>query len=216
MLVALFLGLATACQSAAAVVRGNAVDFAVNVTSGWVQRWNPCAPVHYRVNLTLEPNALHSVQSAVAALGKATGITFVYDGTTTFIPTSGKWSQPAPLVVAFAHAGGQTYGSSYLAGGNQIGEGGFESQYSSVAGKITSYKIIKGYAVIDASGYNRADAHVRTAVMLHELGHAVGLNHAHLISEVMYSSVSDAGPNYYSAGDLAGLAKVGRAAGCLS
>jgi predicted Zn-dependent protease len=57
---------------------------------------------------------------------------------------------------------------------------------------------------------------VRTAALLHELGHAVGLNHAHFTSEVMYPSVSDAGPNYYSAGDLAGLAKVGRPAGCLS
>ncbi len=215
-IVALLVGAATACQAAPNAVRGNAADFSVNVYSGWLQRWNPCTPVHYRVNLTLEPAALHSVQSAVAALAKATGLRFVYDGTTTFIPTSGRWNQPAPLVIAFAHPGGQTYGTSYLAGGNQLGDGGFESQYSKVAGKITSYQIIESYAVVDASGYNRADAHVRTAVLLHELGHAVGLNHAHLIGEVMYPSVSDAGPNYYSAGDLAGLAKVGRAGGCLS
>jgi hypothetical protein len=215
-LVALLLGAATACQSAAPVVPGNAADFRVNVYSGWVQRWNPCAPVHYRVNLSAEPGGLPAVQAAVAALAKGTGITFVYDGTTTFIPQTGAWSQPAPLIIAFAHPGGQTYGSSYLAGASQLGEGGFQSQYRSVDGSITSYRIIKGYAVIDADGYNRADAHVRTAVLLHELGHAVGLNHAAFMSEVMYPSVSNAGPNYYSAGDLAGLAKVGRPAGCLS
>ncbi len=195
---------------------GVRADYAVNVYSGWVQRWNPCAPVHYRVNLSLEPGALPAVQAAVAALSKGTGITFVYDGTTSAIPEAAKWNQPAPLLIAFAHPGGQTYGSSYLAGGNQLGEGGFQSQFSTINGRISTYKIINGYAVIDANGYNRADAHVRTAVLLHELGHAVGLNHAHLTSEVMYPSVSDAGPDYYSAGDLAGLAAVGRPAGCLS
>lgn len=215
-LVALVAGVATACQSAAPAVPGNAADYSINVNSGWVQRWNPCAPVHYRVNLSLEPRALPAVQAAVASMSKATGITFVYDGTTSFTPTSGNWNQPASLIIAFAHPAGQTYGSTYLAGGSQLGEGGFESQYTTLLGKITSYQIIKGYAVVDASGYDRADAHVRTAVLLHELGHAVGLNHAHLRSEVMYPSVSDAGPNYYSAGDLAGLAKLGRAAGCLS
>jgi hypothetical protein len=215
-LTGLVLGLATACQQAAPGVPGNPVDFSVSVNSGWVQRWNPCAPVHYRVNLSLEPGGLPAVQAAVATLSKATGITFAYDGTTSFTPSSGNWNQPAPLVIAFAHPAGQTYGSSYLGGTNQLGEGGYQSQYTSVLGKITSYKIIKGYVVIDATGYNRADGHVRTAVLLHELGHAVGLNHAHLTSEVMYPSVSDAGPNYYSAGDLAGLSKVGRAAGCLS
>ncbi|HEX4018926.1 MAG TPA: matrixin family metalloprotease [Frankiaceae bacterium] len=215
-LAALALGLATACQQAAPVVRGVPADFSINTYSGWVQRWNPCVPVHYRVNLALEPGGLPAVQAAVGALSKATGITFVYDGSTSDIPESGAWNQPAPLIIAFAHPGGQTYGSSYLAGGNQLGDGGFQSQYSTINGRITTYKIIKGYAVIDANGYNRADAHVRAAVLLHELGHAVGLNHARLTSEVMYPSVSDAGPNYYSAGDLAGLAKVGRPAGCLS
>ncbi len=196
-------------------VPGVPADFAVNVYSGWVQRWNPCAPVHYRVNVTQDPAALPAVQAAVSALSKGTGITFVYDGGTTFIPHANAWAQPASLVIALAHHNGLAGGTDYLAGGNQLGEGGFQSQYATLNGRITTYKIIEGYAVVDVDGYRRADAHVRTAALLHELGHAVGLNHARLTSEVMYPSVSDAGPNYYSAGDLAGLAKVGRPAGCL-
>ncbi len=214
--VALALGAATACQQAAPVVASHPADFAVNVYSGWVQRWNPCAPVHYRVNAAQDPSALPAVQAAVAALSKGTGITFVYDGGTRFIPHSGAWSQPAPLIIAFARHNGLAGGTDYLAGGNQLGEGGFQSQYTSLGGRILSYKIINGYVVVDVDGYLRADAHVRTAVLLHELGHAVGLNHAHFTSEVMYPSVSDSGPDHYSAGDLAGLAKVGRPAGCLS
>ena len=93
-LVALLLGAATACQPAAPVVPGNPADFRVNVYSGWVQRWNPCAPVHYRVNLSAEPGGLPAVQAAVAALAKGTGITFVYDGTTTAIPRRASGTSP--------------------------------------------------------------------------------------------------------------------------
>jgi hypothetical protein len=109
---ALVLGVATACQSAAPVVPGNPADFAVNVDGGWVQRWNPCAAVHYRVNITQEPGGLPAAQAAIAALAKATGITFAFDGTTTFIPQSGAWNQPAPLIVAFARHNGLTGGSN--------------------------------------------------------------------------------------------------------
>jgi hypothetical protein len=207
------IGVATACAPAPA---GNPADFSVNVFSGWVQRWNPCVPVHYRVNDALSPGALANAKSAVSQLSAATGITFIFDGTTSFVPSSGNWSSPAPLIIAFAHHSGQPGGTNYLAGGNQLGEGGFQSAYTSVNGHITSYKIIKGYAVIDNDGYNRASGHVRMAALLHELGHAVGLNHARFTTEVMYPVVSNSGPSAYAAGDLAGLRKVGRPAGCLA
>jgi matrixin len=209
----------TACAPAVSqAAPGNPADFSVNVFSGWVQRWNPCAPVTYKVDDRMNPGALANVKAAVAQLSRATGITFTYGGTTAFTPSGGNWNQPASLVIAFANNRGVYGGSSYLAGGNQLGEGGFESSYSYVGNpnNITSYKIIKGYAVIDNAGYNRASSKVRMAVLLHELGHAVGLNHAHFSSEIMYPVVSNSGPSGYAAGDLAGLAKVGRAAGCLS
>ncbi len=203
----------TACGPIAPrAASGNPADYSLNIFSGWVQRWNPCAPVHYRVNPNSSPAALTTTLSAVNQLSRATGITFVYDGTTRFVPSSGAWNQPAPLVIAFSRSGA----TSYLSGGNQLGEGGFQSSYLSWNGNITSYKIVKGYAVIDAAGYTRSSDKVRMAVLLHELGHAVGLNHARLSSEIMYPTVSNGGPAGYSAGDLAGLAKVGRAAGCLS
>ena len=208
---------ATACTPPSPAVPGNAADFSINVWSGWVQRWNPCAAVDYRVNVQQAPAALAAVQSAVGQLSKATGITFAYRGTTTYIPRANGWgSQPASLVIGFARHNGLLGGSNLLTSSYQLGEGGFQSSMFSWAGRITSYKITKGYVVLDTDGFNRASAHVKTAVLLHELGHAVGLNHARFSSEVMYSSVSNGGPDYYSAGDLAGLRKLGRGAGCLS
>lgn len=199
----------------AATVIGNPADYAVNVFSGWTQRWNPCAPVHYRVDIRLQPAALGTVKAAVAQLSKGTGISFVFDGTTAYTPTGGSWSQPAPLVISFAKHAGQPGGSSYLAGGNQLGEGGFQSSYQTVNGKITSYKIVKGYAVLDAAAFSRSTPKVRTGSLLHELGHAVGLNHAHFTSEIMYPVISNSGAGAYSSGDLAGLRRVGSAAGCI-
>jgi hypothetical protein len=206
---------ATACAPASPAVPGNPSDFAVNIFSGWVQRWNPCAPVHYRVNDALAPTALAGVQSAVAALSKGSGITFIYDGPTTYVPQNKQWNQPSALVISFARHNGQVGGSNQLAGGNQMGEGGFQSRYTRLNGKITSYKITEGYVVVDAANYIAASPKVRTATLLHELGHAVGLNHAHFATEVMFGTVSNSGAGAYSAGDLAGLAKVGRPAGCL-
>ena len=206
----------TAACTPAVAVPGNPADYAVNVYAGMVARWNPCAPVHYRLNDALQPTALANVKSAVAALAKGTGITFVYDGLTSYVPDENKWTQPASLVIAFAKNKTQAGGSDYLAGGNQLGEGGFQSSYQIINGKSLNLQITKGYVAIDYAGYARSNAKVRTETLLHELGHAVGLNHAHLTSEIMYPVVSNSGPGAYSAGDLAGLKKVGRPSGCIA
>ena len=46
---------------------------------------------------------------------------------------------------------------------------------------------------------------VRSGVLLHELGHAVGLNHAKYRSELMYPTITTSSPTGYSAGDLNGM-----------
>lgn len=53
-------------------------------------------------------------------------------------------------------------------------------------------------------------------VILHELGHATGLQHVPVTTEEMNPTVSTLTPNGYSAGDRAGLKKVGISAGCLA
>lgn len=195
---------------------GGPTDYSTNVYTGWVQRWNPCTPIHYKVNLTGVPAELSRVTAAVNTLSKATGLHFVYDGTTTYIPQVGGWNQPSQLVIAFAKHNGKAGGSTYLGGVNQLGEGGFQSTYMTTNGKITSYKITKAYAVLDSAAYSANNSKVRQDTLLHELGHAVGLNHAKNTNEIMYPVISNSSPASYGAGDLSGLSKVGSGQGCIS
>jgi matrixin len=202
-----------ACAPAA--VAGNPSDYSVNTHLGQRLRWNPCAPIHWRADLRNAPaGTLSALKSAVAALSSKSGIPFVYDGAATFIPQRGGPAGPAPLVVSFGRRPGRPSASNYLTGGTNVGYGGFTATGVYVQGKAV-YKITRGFAVIDADRYPFLSSKVKQGVLMHELGHAVGLNHAKYSSELMYPTISNSSPSGYSAGDLNGLRLVGRSAGCL-
>jgi hypothetical protein len=191
-------------------------SYRVSHFAGFVERWDPCAPIPYRTDTRLLNAAgLKLVKAAVGELAEATGMTFVYQGSTLFVPQPGHPTQPDPLIVSFRNAGGQVYGSNYLLGGEELGYGGFLSTYTFDAGRVTSDRITQGYVVIDAPYYRHLSTAVRRSLLLHELGHAVGLGHSTDASQVMYPVVSTQSPTNYAAGDLAGLAAVGIRAGCI-
>lgn len=198
-----------------APVTGNPSDYALNITDGQSMRWNPCAVVHWRADLRLAPpGALATVQQAVSTLGAATGITFAYDGTTSYIPQQGSAPQPAPLVISFGQHLGRPLGSNLLTGAGQIGEGGYHT-YGAWNGHGFTYRITSGYVVVDSDAYRFRSTQVQTGTLLHELGHAVGLNHAKQTQEVMYPVITDSTATHYNAGDLTGLRLVGRPSGCI-
>ncbi|CAG4926064.1 unnamed protein product [Acidithrix sp. C25] len=174
-------------------------------------RYNPCVPIHYVVNTSEAPSwGLSLIKSAFAELHDATGITFVFDGTTATFPSSTYpgWQNgtPSPILVAWEH-NGQT---NYLpAGHNYVGMGGSSFTYSSSAGQ---YEYITGQAAISSS-YNLSQGQTIN-LALHELGHVIGLGHTSQNSQIMYP-YNQSNPTTYQSGDLAGLARLGLAAGCL-
>lgn len=188
-------------------------------------RWNPCAVIRYRVNYGNAPaGALTDIKSAVARVAWATGMTFAYDGATTVVPTTSygvnaPLSSRPPLVFAWAAAGTGTGKSNLLSGGNQAGVGGWRARGWSIGSEVHKTRIFTGFVVLNTSskglpagfGSGRLS---RGGLLMHELAHAVGLNHVADRSQVMNPVL---GPNAsWGAGDLAGLRKVGRPAGCIS
>jgi hypothetical protein len=205
----------------AAGTRGNAGSYALNHNKdGSVTRWNPCdGSIHVRVNAGLGgAGAVTDTQNALAALNRATGLHFVYDGTTTFVPTtSNSGSQPAQLVIAWAPPGTGAGHSDYYEAG-AIGEGGWRSSGTSTNGGASwAWKIVQGFVVVDPGSRlpgGFGSGATRGALLLHELGHVVGLGHTGDASQVMYPVLSSRSYGSYGAGDATGLRTVGASKGC--
>lgn len=196
-------------------------------------RWDPCQPaITYRVNprsaatTTSGRNAaLADVRSAFARLGQATGMTFRYLGTTTSVPTGAAWADglgDAEIVVAWVDQRttrttllGRT-GTAYAAG-----TGGYSYKtWTWPADTPPKAAIGRGFVVLNAadnssfaSGFGAGTT--RGQLLLHELGHVVGLRHVSLSSQLMYPVLVPRSSSAYRSGDLAGLARLGRSAGCV-
>lgn len=197
-------------------------------------RWNPCqSRILYRVNATLSSTtsggrraAVADVRTAFARLGAATGMTFVYGGGTTKIPTGSSWSSRqtnAEIVVAWVNQRRISTRSTLLgrdAHGRYVaGSGGYAFKSWSTGGPWSG-AIGRGFVVLNAAnnavfraGFGNGVR--RGNLVEHELGHAVGLNHVVTSSQIMYPVISRRTSSGYRTGDRAGLARVGRPAGCI-
>jgi hypothetical protein len=192
-----------------------------------VLRWNPCqTTITYKVNLASVPSKyrtaiLKETKTAVARVATATRMKFTYKGTTSEVPQPGSASkQSAEIIIAWTSPSKTRYGLY----GATAGQGGFTWAWSSVksGGKTTyRYAARRGFVVLDTpqalkmkSGFGSGVR--RTNLLMHELGHAVGLQHVSDTRQLMYPTLRSSTPSGFASGDKAGLSRVGRNAGCLS
>jgi hypothetical protein len=194
-------------------------------------RWNPCqTEITYKVNTELarekgrsaasaRTQARTEITRAFGDIAEATGITFRYTGTTDEIPTSDDWWEKQgtdeEIVVAYVDRDKSSTRSSLLSSG-AWGEGG--QVYSYEGETVISGR---GFAVFDRDKARQMRAGFgsgarRGNLVLHELGHVMGLDHVSDKDQLMYPTLSSKTPNGFAAGDLAGLAKLGQSGGCIA
>ena len=221
----------------AVTVSGDASTYALSTTRAGnrtvTARWNPCqAAITVKVNPALAGStaaarsaAVADVRTALERLSAATGMRFVYTGTTRYAPT-GDWAaaSPAEVVVAWVNPRTRPASAALLGrdgrGAFVAGTGGYASKSWSYGG-AWSAAIGRGFVVINAAqasafrpGFGAGVT--RGSLLLHELGHVVGLGHVGTASQVMYGVIVSRPAAGYRSGDLAGLARVGARAGCIS
>ena len=177
--------------------------------NGTFARWNPCTPILYKVNASNVPAGTRALVD----------ITFQYAGETTSVSSTPEAGTQA--IIAFP-----TSAQSTSLTGSVVGLGG---------GRYTSRgEVIGGFAFVRADAAVSMSADRVLEVLLHELGHMVGLAHVHAggsyndnpdttryqdwgsaaRQQTMYPVLL--APRGYASGDVQGLTAVGAAQGCLT
>ncbi len=186
-------------------------------------RWDPCRTVGYRVNTTLATRgALSDVLGAMARVNRVSGLHLTYRGSTRIVPTGrngGSYPADTDIVVAWARPG-QT--AAIASNARQIGTGGASWRSWRLNGRTyrrmdTGMVLLSTRSNVLAGGFGAGPTTgwlgTRGQLLMHEIAHAAGLNHARGTSQVMYPMTTRK-LAAFGAGDAAGLRKVGRAAGC--
>ncbi|MFJ5955225.1 matrixin family metalloprotease [Paenarthrobacter sp. NPDC092416] len=170
--------------------------------------YSPCRPLHYVVNAAAAPEGTDAlVTAAIANISEASGIQFVNDGTTDELPAEKREAyQPAkygdrwaPLLISWTSPEVVPPLADEV-----IGTGG-STMYSLNNGP-KSY--ISGSLQLDSPQVAEllaepGGADYVLAVIQHELGHVMGLDHVDDPVQLMYPEIG--APDGLAAGDLTGL-----------
>jgi hypothetical protein len=181
--------------------------------------WDKCqSALRYAINMNGYDEKYRAViADDIARVATATGIAFTYVGDTSFIPQSSdpygyplsqfaNGSTPYDLLISLSDDGitdllpGSLGGITYP---NWIYNTGKD-------GRLDVATISMDMANLDYRQPWAGDG--LGPVLLHELGHAMGINHVTDTSQIMYPGAVPNGPQTYASGDLRGLWLVGQGA----
>jgi len=200
---------------APAVAASNSYRFLAHQSDGTAPvAYDPCRPIHYVIRQQGQPaGGAKIVTDAVKRVSQATGLRFVYDGTTTEAPSPQRPSyQPkrygdrwAPVLISWVTPNENPDFAADVTGEGGSSPVGFPNRPS---GYVTGAVELDVGQISGILKRPRGNQVVR-AIVLHELGHLVGLDHVSAPNQLMYPQIQP-GVTDFRAGDLTGLAALGR------
>jgi Matrixin len=173
--------------------------------NGRPTRWNPCRPIPYFVNATGMPEgAAATIAEAFTRLASDSAVAFYDGGGTDLVPwqagdATARLDRGEGIYIAFA-----TEATVPALAGTVIGQGGGASRSDTGTGA----RFVAGMVVVDldaqlSPGFTSGAS--LGGVLMHELGHVMGLGHVDDPTQLMYPRARTGGPATPQAGDLAGL-----------
>jgi hypothetical protein len=186
--------------------------------------FNACRPIHWQLRPGPGPaEAEELVVEALERVTAATGLRFVYDGPVADAPTSASFPAPndtiavtdafAPVVIGWAHRAESDLWASE--GADTLGVGGPRTIVFSDGAKLT----VSGFVLLTPTDLLAAGFGPGLTVgnvLLHELGHLIGLDHVDDPAEIMQTRLDRNAPDGWGPGDRRGLWELGSSRGCAS
>ncbi len=179
--------------------------------------WDKCRRIGYRVSLRRAPaRGLRQAKQAVAKVAEASGLRFAYQGTSRVRPRlSADYQRGTRLVI-----GWMTADESRPLAGGVAGYGG--PAYRTDRGHRG--EIVKGFVQLDAAlnrrladgfgaGPRRGLQGTKGQLLMHEISHAVGLDHVGDRRQILYPALTRKEARF-GAGDRNGLERVGERRSC--
>jgi Matrixin len=192
-----------------------AFKFAFKV-HGQPVHWNKCQTIDYRLSSAKAPaHALRQVKHAIKLLHRGSGLRFNYLGRSKLIPGN-TTNYPGRTRLLIGWSTPRKSKALAGSGGSEAGIGGFRFMGN---GEIIQGSVVLNRKVTLTNGFGNGprvgEQGTVGELLLHELGHAVGLAHVKSQSQIMFPELTRKTARY-GAGDLNGLAKVGKDRHCFS
>jgi hypothetical protein len=184
-------------------------NFLYRMADGSFARWDPCSPITYKVNYSgAPPFARSELARAVAKLEAVSGLDLVDTGET----TGGNDRTPPPgtkVVISFVSPA-ENPGIASVAG---LGGGAYYPPWNGLDAYVAQGFVHINETLTYSEGTGPTGLE---GLLLHELGHMIGLDHVDSSAEVMYPTMHNLPYAGYGPGDRQGLWSLGVVRGCLN